>query len=155
MIGMSVSEVVGPILGVLIALAVSYAVLVPSKTESADRLPPRDRLWLSTVFVWSCFFSMMGGVYARTHSLLSPKEVEVLDSYQLSAFFGTEERPVDELSPLEFEDSENWLRLYSTYVPNPPGDGLIQLLEHADSEDTRMRIIQAFWSATQSERKGE
>lgn len=75
MLGMSVSPVVGTVIGPLFAMAAMFLGLQPAaETEggTGGRRLPRPRAGQAGAFALGCLLALLAGVWIRTHNALSP-----------------------------------------------------------------------------------
>ncbi|WCT14712.1 hypothetical protein [Mucilaginibacter jinjuensis] len=86
-IGLSISQVVGIVLGALTSLLTLFFGLKPDTPNSADN---KLNYSLIGIFSFSCFISIILGIYIRTHNLLSPTLKEKVNQWHQAGYSKTQ-----------------------------------------------------------------
>jgi hypothetical protein len=86
LLGLSASPVIGMVVGAIAALLASLLGLAPPVSNEAQQKNNQTQIkWVSLragVFGFCCLLGLFGGIYIRTHNLLSPPKPD-LGSYYL------------------------------------------------------------------------
>lgn len=156
MIGMSISPVVGQVLGLLVPVGLSAGVLFANgNATSVDCYEQHHhRLLVAVFFVWFCLFGLFGGVYVRTHSILSPSPQPGHEQgqHEWTVLFGISEDTdgYETLDPQVSTVSSTWLTAYRMATSRTREDPLHKLIDSLESEEEKMKVITEFWMANQT-----